>query len=197
VEQYARVPIDCVDVNHYKGITGLMEHLRQQGHRRIGFFSRKYAVEAVWSNRRLSAYVENLLRLGHRFNERDVIHLDISSPAAEQEGYNRAVEQMRDGVTAWMCAADHQAYDLIRALKERGFSVPRDVSVTGFDGIARPPGAPALETMRIPYYEIGFGASRRLFDKLSKRYDAPQEILLESRLQEGETVGKSPTASTS
>jgi LacI family transcriptional regulator len=71
--------------------------------------------------------------------------------------------------------------------------VPRDVSVTGFDGIARPAGAPALDTVRIPYYEIGFGASRRLFDKLNKRFDAPQEILLECRLQEGETVGSRTT----
>ncbi len=189
VEQYSRVPIDCVDVNHYKGISTLMDRLRQRGHTRIGFFSRKYAVEAVWANRRLSSYVENLLRLGIHFNERDIIHLDITSPESTNDGYTRAVEQIRDGVTAWVCAADHQAYDLIAALKERGFSVPADVSVTGFDGIVRPPGALALETVRIPYYEIGFGASRRLFDKLNKRYDAPQEILLESRLQEGETIG--------
>jgi DNA-binding LacI/PurR family transcriptional regulator len=194
VEQYSRVPIDCVDVNHYKGITTLMDRLLQRGHNRIGFFSRKYAVEAVWANRRLSAYVENLLRLGLHFNERDIIHLDITTPETMAAGYDQAAEQMRDGVTAWVCAADHQAYDLISALKERGYHVPRDVSVTGFDGIVRPPGSPLLETVRIPYYEIGFGASRRLFDKLNKRYDAPQEILLESRMQEGETVGPPRTA---
>jgi LacI family transcriptional regulator len=189
VEQYGRVAVDCVDVNHYKGITMLIERLRQHGHERIGFFSRKYAVEAVWANRRLSTYVENLIRLGIPYNARDIIHLDISSPATLAEGYDRAVEQMRDGVTAWVCAADHQAYDLIKALKERGFSVPGDISVTGFDGIIRPADGPALETVRIPYYEIGFGASRRLHDKLNKRYEAPQEILLDCRLQEGETVG--------
>jgi LacI family transcriptional regulator len=195
VEQYSRVPIDCVDVNHYKGIITLMDRLRQNGHQRIGFFSRKYAVEAVWANRRLSAYVENQLRLGLHFNERDIIHLDITTPQTTAAGYDHAVAQMRDGVTAWVCAADHQAYDLISALKERGFSVPRDVSVTGFDGIARPPGAPVLDTVRIPYYEIGFGASRRLFDKLNKRFDAPQEILLECRMQEGETVASRTAAS--
>jgi DNA-binding LacI/PurR family transcriptional regulator len=189
VEQYGRATVDCVDVNHYKGISLLMDRLRQNGHRRIGFFSRKYAVEAVWSNRRLSAYLENLIGLGLHYNERDVIHLDISTPEATEEGYRRAVEQMRDGVTAWVCAADHQAYDLIKALRERGYEVPRDISVTGFDGIIRPPDLPALETVRIPYYEIGFGASRRLYDKLNKRYDAPQEILLDCRLQEGATVG--------
>ena len=189
VEQYGRVSVDCVDVNHYKGISALMDRLRQNGHTRIGFFSRRYAIEALWSYRRFSAYVENLTRWGGHYNERDVIHLDMTSSATIDEGYKQVVNQIRDGVTAWMCAADHQAYDLIIALRERGHQVPRDVSVTGFDGILRPPDAPSLETVRIPYYEIGFAASRRLFDKINKRFDAPQEILLECRLEEGETVG--------
>lgn len=188
VEQYGRVPVDTVDVNHYKGITALMDRLRQHGHTRIGFFSRRYAVEAVWSYRRFSAYVENLARQGLHYNEQDVIHLDITSPATTDEGYRMVVDRIKDGVTAWMCAADHQAYDLIIALKERGYKVPEDVSVTGFDGILRPVEAPALDTVRIPYYEIGFAASRRLLDKINKRFDAPQEILLECRLQEGTTV---------
>lgn len=189
VEQYGKVSVDCVDVNHYKGISALMERLRQNGHQRIGFFSRRYAIEAVWSYRRFSAYVENMTRLGLHYNEKDVIHLDITSAETMAEGYGRVVDQIKDGVTAWMCAADHQAYDLIIALKQRGHNVPESVSVTGFDGILRPVGAPALETIRIPYYEIGFAASRRLFDKINKRFDAPQEILLDCRLQEGETVG--------
>jgi LacI family transcriptional regulator len=189
VEQYGRVPVDTVDVNHYKGITALMDRLRLHGHNRIGFFSRRYAVEAVWSYRRFSAYVENLARQGLHYNEQDVFHLDITSPATTDEGYRMVIDRIKDGVTAWMCAADHQAYDLIIALKERGYRVPEDVSVTGFDGILRPVDAPALDTVRIPYYEIGFAASRRLLDKINKRFDAPQEILLECRLQEGNTVG--------
>jgi len=188
VEQYGWVSIDCVDVNHYKGITALMDRLRQKGHTRIGFFSRKYAIEAAWSYRRFSAYVENLARFGLHYKEEDVIHLDITSPKTMSAGYQNVVDRMDDGVTAWICAADHQAYDLIIALTERGYKVPQDVSITGFDGILRPQGAPALDTVRIPYYEIGFSASRRLLDRINKRFDAIQEILLECRVHEGETI---------
>jgi DNA-binding LacI/PurR family transcriptional regulator len=189
VEQYGRVAVDCVDVNHHKGITALMDKLRQNGHSRIGFFTRRYAHDAIWSHRRFSAYLENLSRHGMHYHERDSIQLDTSSPGTTAEGYRRVVDQVRDGVTAWVCAADHQAFALIRALKENGISVPEDVSVTGFDGILRPADVPALDTVRIPYYDIGFAASRRLLDKINKRFDAPQEILLECRVQEGRTIG--------
>ncbi len=189
VEQYGRVSVDCVDVDHFKGVSLLMDRLCLHGHTRIGFFSRKYAVEAVWSYRRFSAYVEKLSRLGFHYNEADVIHLDGSTPQTTASSYRDVINRMKDGVTAWICAADHQAYDLIIALNKEGYQVPRDVSITGFDGILRPPGAPALETVRIPYYEIGYAGSRRLLDRVQKRFESSQQILLECRLHEGETIG--------
>ena len=194
VEQYGNTSVDCVDVDHYKGISMLIDRLCQHGHSRIGFFSRRYAVEAVWSLRRFSAYVEKLTRLGLPYIEKDVFHLDISTPQAMAIGYDHVRRQIESGVTAWICAADHQAYDLIAALKKLGVSVPKDVSVTGFDGILRPHDAPALDTVQIPYYEIGFAASRRLFHKMHKRFDAPQQILLDCRLQDGDTIGPCRTA---
>jgi len=189
VEQYGKVSLDCVDADRFKSISLLIDRLRQRGHTRIGFFSRRYAVEPVWSYRRFSAYVEKLTRLGLPYIPQDIIHLDISSPETIDEGYRLVVNRMQDGVTAWICAADHQAYDLIVALAQRGYQVPRDVSVTGFDGILRPQGAPLLETVRIPYYEIGYAGSRRLSDRIHKRFESSQQILLECRLQEGETIG--------
>jgi len=189
VEQYGRVSLDCVDADQFKGISVLIDRLRHRGHTRIGFFSRRYAVEPAWSFRRFSAYVEKLTRLGLPYIPEDIIHLDISTPQTIEEGYRLATNRIKDGVTAWICAADHQAYDLIIAMKERGIDVPGQVSVTGFDGILRPPGAPMLETVRIPYYEIGYAGSRRLFDRIHKRFESSQQILLECRLQEGETIG--------
>ena len=166
-----------------------MGRLRTEGHRRIGFLTRRHPEETSGAYRRQSAYIECLSRLGLPFNEHDIVQLDSATPDATAEGHNRVVDRLREGVTAWMCASDLQAYDLIAALRKRGYGVPDHVSVTGFDGSPRPMGAPALETVRVPYYEIGFAAGRRLFDKIAKRFDSRQEILLEGRVEEGETVG--------
>jgi len=189
VDQYGQSPLECVDVDHYKGIALLMDRLYALGHRRIGFFSREYEVEASWSYRRFSAYVEKITRLGLPFREEDILNVYQGRDGGIEKSHDRAAELIRDGVTAWVCAADHQAYDLIAALKLRGISVPNDVSITGFDGILRPTGAPLLTTGCIPYREIGFTGAKRLRDLISKRFTSTQHILLECRYQEGETIG--------
>gem|GEM_PF-4043806 len=36
--------IDCIDVNHYNGISSVVDHLAEAGHKRIGFYARGYAI---------------------------------------------------------------------------------------------------------------------------------------------------------
>ena len=111
-----------------------------------------------------------------------------SDPASVDRASEQVLKLTREGVTAWICAADHQAYELITWLKTRGVDVPRDVSVTGFDGIARPPGSPVLSTVEIPYRQIGVIGAKRLTDMVRKRFDVPQHILLDCNFRPGETI---------
>ena len=55
-----------------------------------------------------------------------------------KDSIKEAIERTKDGVTAWVCAADHVGYDLISNLEKAGIKVPNDVSVIGFDGISSP-----------------------------------------------------------
>lgn len=192
VEQYSHTSLNCVDVDHHKGIRALMQYLSEVGHRRIGFLSRDFAVEPLWSFRRQSAYFEYLLRSSLPYRAEDVVVADHCDPERGQSAYDLVAERCRGGVTAWVCAADYQAYDLIHELEKRGFSVPGDVSVTGFDGIRRPPGLPRLTTMRIPYREIGYIGAGRLADLMSKRFYSVQQILLECTIEPGATVAAPP-----
>jgi len=189
VEQYGTSSINCVDVDHFKGIALLINQLTAHGHRRIGFYTKGYNVEPGWSFRRFSAWVEKNARLQNTFDPRDAINVHPNTYATLEESYDAAAARIRDGVTAWVCAADHQAYDLIAALKKRGVRVPQDVSVTGFDGIKKPKGVLQLTTAAIPYREIGFTGAKRLRDILHKRFGSPQHILIGCQIRKGETVG--------
>lgn len=189
VEQYGNSTLDCVDVDHYKGISELVDRLIELGHRRIGFFSRHYAVEACWSYRRFSSFVEKLTRLGISARWDDIINMYPEKDKTLEEGFQHMLKQTKEGVTAWVCAADHLAYDVIAYLKKSGYQVPRDVSVTGFDGIRTPPDHQVLTTVRIPYRQVGYTGAKRLCDLIRKRFDTSQHILLECLMQDGETIG--------
>ncbi|MGB6222823.1 LacI family DNA-binding transcriptional regulator [Haloferula sp.] len=188
VDQLEHNSIDCVDVDHYYGISSVIDHLIEAGHQRIGFYTKTYQVEASWSYRRYSAFMEKMARLKLKVSAKDVIGMfpreSVSLPASISE----AAERTRQGVTAWVCAADHQAYDLIRGFKKEGLAVPKDVSVTGFDGIERVGSGPSLTTVQIPFREIGMTGAERLAARLRKRFHGKQHIYISGKLRSGKTV---------
>ncbi len=189
VEQFDRTNIDCVDADHYKGISAAIDHLHGHGHRRIGFFTRNYPVEASWSYRRYAAYVEKMARLGLRIKEGDFINVFPAEKMDVEKSIDHAAARTRDGVTAWVCAADHQAYDLVRGLADRGISAPGDVSVTGFDGIETPEGSPQLSTVPIPFREIGASGTRRLIERIGKRFGSAQHVFIDCQFKVGQSTG--------
>jgi LacI family transcriptional regulator len=192
VEQFDHTGIDCVDVDHYKGIASVVEQLVEHGHRRIGFFTRRYEVEASWSYRRYAAYMEAMVRQRIPVVQSDIINIFPSREGDNESSIEYAAERTLDGVTAWVCAADHQAYDLIGGLKQRGLRVPDQVSVMGFDGIETPPGAPELSTIMIPFREIGLTGTNRLYERTVKRFSSAQHVLINCRLRLGSTVAQAP-----
>ncbi|CAM3143133.1 LacI family DNA-binding transcriptional regulator [Rariglobus hedericola] len=188
VEQYGTTGLDCVDVDHFRGVNKLMDRLLAHGHQRIGFFTHHYDVEASWALRRHSAYMEKLFSLGMPYNPDDALNIGQHNKLDYDATHQRALELTRKGVTAWLCASDYEAYQLVEFFKKNGLSVPRDVSVTGFDGIRKPAGAPLLSTVQVPYREIGVTGVKRLSDLINRRFDSTQHILLDCALREGETI---------
>lgn len=188
VEQRSSGELDCVDVNHYQGIALLVNRLYELGHRRIGFYTKAYPTEASWSLRRFGAYTEKMTQLDLPMRDRDLINAQPRNMVSLEESFDLAAERVRDGVTAYVCAADHQAYDLVRELKKRGIRTPQDVSITGFDGIPTPKSMPELSTIQIPYRNIGYAAAKRLNDLLKKRFGPSQHILMGCQLQDGNTL---------
>ncbi len=194
VEQYGTTPLNCVDVDHHRGISRLVERLHALGHRKIGFFTWRYGVEASWALRRFSAFVERMTALGLPVDARDIINVGPHGGVDAPVAHARVAERTKAGVTAWLCAADHQVFELIPYLQSQGLAVPRDVSVAGFDGLASPVTLPAITTVEIPYHHIGVIGGKRLLDLVNKRFDAAQHILLDCELRAGETIGPVPTA---
>jgi DNA-binding LacI/PurR family transcriptional regulator len=68
----------------------------------------------------------------------------------------RALLASGETPTAIVCVNDIMAVGALRELRERGLSVPRDISVTGFDNVKLSEFCyPALTTVHIPRERIG------------------------------------------
>lgn len=102
------------------------------------------------------------------------------------EGGRAAVERLfiRDDLpTAFFCYNDATAIGVISALQLRGYRVPEDFSVVGFDDIPFASSiTPSLTTIRQPRSQIGRLAMDQLLDSLANRSAPPDPILLHGDL---------------
>ena len=188
--EYHDQSVDVVDTDH-DGVRTLVSSLAALGHKSIGFCCWHYPVGALWTSRRCAAYAEGILQEGLRLNPDWILNINTKGPRFEtaEAVADRAVQLCRtEGVTAWVCAADHQAYQLIRDMRTRGLGVPSDCSVTGFDGNETPHGLPSLTTLGVPNEDIGASAVARLISRLLHPGSAQRKILVQTELIEGATM---------
>ena len=104
--------------------------------------------------------------------------------------YRGTKQLLRSGAafTAIFAVSDTMAIAAIRALHEEGWSVPKDCSVVGVDGIALTQYTiPALTTFVQPKEEIAVTAARMLIDLVEGRSENRQ-IVLNTSLRLGQSV---------
>ena len=190
LESYNHPGIDIIDTDDASAIVALVDRLHAQGHRRIGFLSWDYPIGGHWVARRFSGYVEALFNLGLEFQPSWVLNVHKQIPRLTPAGVTEAVldKIKHDGVTAWVCAADHQAYPLMQDLAARGIRVPEDCSITGFDGLEPPEGLRRATSMRVPHEHIGSSALSRLVNRIHHPQAPRRKILVEAQLVDGETI---------
>ena len=96
---------------------------------------------------------------------------------------------MPDRPTAVFCASDQMACGFIGELQRRGFRVPQDVSVVGFDNIDLVDHiTPALTTIRQPRWSIGKAAARVILSLMAGSSAAPPDTVLPVELIEREST---------
>jgi LacI family transcriptional regulator len=197
LEDYLDLGVDSIDTDQTSGILLLMEQLVKAGHKRIGFSAWVYPVPGHWTQRRFSAYMEGMFRYQLPFDPEFTINVDPRQPALDKEQISARVAHLvkKRKVTAWVTAADHQAYPLIYDLQRHGLRVPQDCSVTGYDGIAPVANIPQVATIRVPHEEIGGAALRRLIYRMSRPTAHTAKLLLRAELCLGATIGPPPRGS--
>lgn len=118
------IKVDSIVTNGYNGGYKLASYLISMGHRKIGFIGSKFATSSIFDRYMgyLKALIENGLEVREDWviddrNQRDFIEMTFP-------------EEMP---TAFVCNCDEAAYHAIRQLREKGYKIPEDISIVGYD----------------------------------------------------------------
>jgi len=201
VDNYRLDYVDSIDVDQIESMKSLVRHLHRAGHREIGFASWVYDVATPWVYNRFGSFAETLFELGLPFHENRMINLRPEDRHSPEEVADLVAARVRDGTTAFVCAADHQAYDLRPLLEKRGLQIPGDCSLTGFDGIQPEGGQPQVATVIVPYEELGRSAIHQLTRRMEHPTAPRRHVLVDGNVIEGTSIqilnkppGKRPKA---
>lgn len=174
-EPFMHGDIPYVGADDTAGARKAVNLLLASGHRKIAFVGESQT--RIAHARRLAGYRQGLAALDIALDERLVMPGDGSL-----ESGRVAVEQffMRDHLpTAFMCANDMTAIGVMLALTARGYRLPQDFSITGFDDVPQAGFiSPSLTTLTQPRNAIGKLAMSTLSELLDGRKPEQREMLL-------------------
>jgi LacI family transcriptional regulator len=188
--RHGRLGVDAIDIDDGGAISSMVGRLHAAGHARIGFLSGDRPAGCRQAARRFGGYAKELGARGLKLNRDWVLNARRNGPRLEpsQAAEIAALRTRESGVTAWVCAEDHHAYQLIQRLEAAGLRVPQDCSVTGFGGIEPPAGLPRATSLRAPHEHIGSSALTRMVNRVMYPSSPRRKILVEAQFVPGETV---------
>ncbi len=173
--------LDCVDSakkfdsvvpNEYQGATDAVQYLVDQGHTQIAHISTSENVIA--SRKRLKAFKDVLKANNLDFNPDYVVKVADSNSIDGYAGTQKLLA-LKELPTAIFCYTDRIAMGAYEAITEAGLSVPKDISVVGFDNQLNIADAlrPPLTTVQLPHFEMGAWAVTRLLEAIDPENSEP------------------------
>lgn len=151
VNPNAAASAGSIDADFFGGAYEMVRHLLTLGHRRIAHVADDMTLHS--SRLRRDGYQQALRDAGIEPDPELMVIAGSLRPHGQRAA---AVLLERDPtITAMFCVNDLTAFGVMEYARDRGLSVPGDLSVTGYDDIAiARHSAPPLTTVHIPWYEM-------------------------------------------
>ncbi|MGB3683460.1 MAG: LacI family DNA-binding transcriptional regulator [Rubrobacteraceae bacterium] len=196
VDQPPQKGLPAVGIDDEGSARTVAEHFLGLGHTKFGVISFELAPDVrsgladqkrqrsatYWpSRRRLGGYASALEEAGIAWEDVPVYECAENHPEEGRQA-TETLLALEQRPTAILALSDQLALGAIKAITQKGLSVPKDISVAGFDDIPEAARSnPRLTTVRQPHVEKGIKAGRMLIDQLQGD-DAPRSKVLPSRL---------------
>jgi DNA-binding LacI/PurR family transcriptional regulator len=170
-----------VDVDGCAGMRKVIDHLVEQGHRRIGVLA--WPQDSRVGQNRMEGICSRLSELGIPLYDEWVAH----GEGIVQFGYQVTSAWLDcppgEHPTAIVCFNDLMAIGALHAAREKGVRVGPELAVTGFDDMPLTQYFyPSLTTVRQPIWDVGQRVMSLLLDLLEEKTSPQTSLLLEPTL---------------
>ena len=171
---------DQILCSGYQASITAVEHLIGLGHRHIGY------IGETDNETRYNGYKDTLEKHRLPCNATYV----SSVPQTSGGGLKGALQllERQPLITAIFCSNDVTAIGAMRAIRDRGLKIPRDISVISIDDIDTAQYlSPMLTTVHVPIEEMGQMAAKILIDRITGGHTLPMKIFLPFYLSQRES----------
>ncbi len=171
-EKYPTVVIDNREAAYE-----MTNYLINSGHKDIAYIVKSREENSI-ENKKLDGYKD---AIKENSLEKRVFYAD---DVGFKYGYKVAEEIKNSGVTAVFCSYDEIALGVLGYFYDEGIKVPEEISVTGFGDISTASVyRPTLTTIKVPYYDIGAVAIRRIIKELKGEKSGESDTRLPFQIQ--------------
>ncbi len=171
--------VNSVAINNIQGAFTAVSHLIEQGFKRLGYVRAGDRIENF--ELRHQGFV--LCAKHHNIDNIKEYSVGTSVEEASADFLALLDGQKDDLPDAIFCESDYIAIGVIKALKKKGYSIPDDVAVIGFDNV--PEGlivSPELSTVRVHKEELGRLTVEHLHRIMNKKTRSTVNILINTDL---------------
>jgi len=191
---HGRLPdanLPSVDVDNVHGALSATRHLLSLGHRHIGMITNAPLAYAA-SRQRLEGYRQALEQAAPSCNttyDENLVQYGNFDEESGQAAMDRLLAR-EEQLTAIFIASDMVAMGALRAIWKRGLQVPDDIAIVGFDDITAARFIqPALTTVKVPTFSLGWSAAELLIHTIEQDKPEQLHVLLNTELVIRESCG--------
>ncbi len=181
---------DSIVVNFKQGVLSALNYLVDLGHIDIGYIGGRVIAhndkeKKEMFNEREKIYIEYMKEKGN-YKKEWVYKGDFTL----EDGYDlmKKMLENKNIPTAVFVASDPMAIGAYKAINEKGYFVPKDISIIGFDDIATAKFlTPSLTTIKVFVELMGETALNTILERLENSREISKKIVLPVKLIERES----------
>ncbi len=174
--------------DNIKGMKDLITFIYRQGHTRIAYI---HGADSSVTQNRLGSFYRTLQEFGIQIPD-EYVKSGIYRDAETSAKLTGELLDLKIPPTCILYPDDYSCLGGINAIKEKGLSIPDDISVAGYDGIhIAQVLEPKLTTLKQDTKTLGRKAAEKLINLIENpKTSLIEKVVIEGRVLSGSSVGK-------